>query len=347
MTGPTRNPPRPSRRPRVSVLLPVRDGERYLPRCLESLTAQTLAEAEFLVVDDGSRDSSREILEAWARSDDRVRVLVQPRAGLVPALERARAHARAPLLARMDADDIAHPRRLASQLALMDGNRDVVLSGCGIEYFPEERVKDGARRYQRWLNGLVAPEEIDRDVMVECPIAHPTFMMRAHAVAEVGGYRDAGWPEDYDLLLRLWEAGGRFAKVPEVLLRWRESADRLSRTDPRYGLEAFRRAKVDVLGRTLLHGRSGVLVWGAGPTGKAFARTLLEAGERVQAFVELDPRKIGQEVYGVPVVEPSGVGSFQGTFSVAAVAGSGAREEIRRTLLARGQREMIDFCAVA
>lgn len=333
--------------PRVSVLLPVRNGARHLPECIRSLRAQTLADVEHVVVDDGSTDATPDLLESWARQDPRVRVVRQEPAGLVTALERARALARAPLLARMDHDDVALPGRLAAQLDLLEGRPDLVLCGCGVRCVPRDRLTDGARRYERWLNGLEDAAAIERDLFVECPVAHPTFMVRAAAVDAVGGYRDRGWPEDYDLLLRLWEAGGRFAKVPDVLLRWRDRPDRLQRTSPAYGPDAFRRCKIDVLRRTLLRERDGVVVWGAGPTGKRFARALARTEVRIRAFVDLDPRKVGQEIHGAPVVEPAAVATFRGAFCVAAVGQEGARAEIRAALGAAGWREMEDFCAVA
>jgi hypothetical protein len=300
-----------------------------------------------VAVDDGSTDATGEILGAWAARDPRVTVLRQAPAGLVPSLEVARGHARGRFLARMDADDVAAPQRLARQLEMMLERRELVGCGCRIRYVPEPLVQEGARRYQAWLNSLLEPEEIARDVFVECPLAHPTFFLRAEAVAVAGGYRDMGWPEDYDLLLRLWEAGGRFAKAPETLLDWREGAGRLSRVDDKYGAEAFRRVKVYFLRRTLLQGRDGAVVWGAGPTGKAFAHTLMAAGTRVHAFVDLDPRKIGQTIHGAPVVAPADVERYRGALCVAAVGQPGARAEIRQTLSGLGWSEMVGFVAVA
>lgn len=337
----------PRSAPAVSVLLPVRDGAPWLPAAIDSLQAQTLEAFEVLAVDDGSTDGTPEILAAWAGRDPRVTVLRQEPRGIVAALERARAGARAPYLARMDADDVALPRRLEAQLELMDSDPSVAVCGTRVEYFPREGLRGGALRYELWINGLVSGAELVRDLFVECPLPHPTFVLRADAVEAAGGYRDPGWPEDYDLLLRLWQAGGRLAKVPEVLLRWRESPDRLSRTHPRYSPEAFRRCKVHWLGRSLLRGRNGVVVWGAGPTGKAFARTLVAAGETLRAFVDLDPRKVGQKIHGVPVIEPPGVEAFRDALIVAAVGQPGARDEIRRTLREMGWAEGEEFVAVA
>jgi glycosyltransferase involved in cell wall biosynthesis len=331
----------------TSVLLPVRDGGPHLEECIASLEAQTLRDFEVLAVDDGSTDATPELLRDWAQGDARVRVVRQDRLGLVAALELARAHARGRYLARMDADDVAAPERLARQLALLEARPDLVGCGCGIRYFPDGLIKDGARRYQRWINSLVEPEEIARDLFVECPIAHPTFFMRAEGVALAGGYRERGWPEDYDLLLRLWEAGGRFAKVPDELLHWRERPERLSRVHPSYAPESFRRLKVDALRRTLLRGRDGVVVWGAGPTGKAFARALIDGSVTVRAFVDLDPRKVGQVVHGAPVIPVDEVNDYRGAFCVAAVGQPGARAEIRDSLARLGWRETVDFVAVA
>ncbi|MDX1623660.1 MAG: glycosyltransferase [Gemmatimonadota bacterium] len=332
--------------PPLSVLLPVRDAADHLPTAIASLERQSHADFEVLAVDDGSTDESPAILAAWARRDPRVRVLTRPAMGIVAALERARGETRGRYLARMDADDVARPRRFELQLAALERDPALAAVGARIRYFPREGLGEGALRYERWINALVEPDEIERDLFVECPLPHPTFALRAAAVAAVGGYRDPGWPEDYDLLLRLWEAGRRLGKVPAVLLDWRERADRLSRVAGAYSPEAFRRCKVHFLRRTLLAGRP-VMVWGAGPTGKRFARALQAEGVEVVAFVELDPRKIGKTIHGAEVVGPDGIDRFRGSFCVAAVGQAGAREEIRVALRAAGWREMDEFVAVA
>src|SRR5262249_206424 len=123
-------------RPRVSVLLPVRDEEPFLAECLESLSAQTLSDFEVIAMDDGSTDGTLAILEAHARADSRFLVLQQEQAGMVAASEHARAEARAPLVARMDADDVALPERLELQVAAIE-QEGLDAVGGRVEYFPE------------------------------------------------------------------------------------------------------------------------------------------------------------------------------------------------------------------
>jgi glycosyltransferase involved in cell wall biosynthesis len=321
----------------VSVLLPVRDGEAYLDEALRSLAEQTHENIEVIVVDDGSRDASRDIAHDRAARDPRFRVVNQPPRGFVAASQRAHAEARGRYIAAMGADDIARPRRLELQLAALQ-EEGLDACGGGVAYFPA--ATDGLRRYERWLNSLTTVEAAARDLFVECPIGHPTLFARAGAVS----YEAVGWPEDYDLVLRLWAAGGRFRNVEDVVLDWRDHPARLARTDDRYSLKAFARCKVHYLRGHALRGRPAV-VWGAGPVGKLHARALLDAGVEVDAFVDVDERKIGKRIYGIPVLAHDD-GPRDG-FVLGAVAGEAARAQLRELARAQGRREGDDFVVVA
>lgn len=336
--------------PLVSVLLPCRDAAPFLPECIASLEAQSERRYEVLALDDGSRDGTGTHLRAWAGRDPRVRIVDRDGSGIVAALRRLAAGARAPLIARMDADDVARPRRLAAQRRLLAERPDVAACGTGVRYFPRPPATSGYRRYEAWLNGLADPAAIERDLFVECPIAHPTLIVRRPAFEAVGGYRDTDGPEDYDLILRLAAAGHGLANVPEVLHEWRLGPHRLSERSPRYAPEAFRRLKAAFLAAGRLPPRRPLVLWGAGPVGKAFARAWLREGATFSAFVDLDPRKIGQTIHGAAVIRPADLPSFAAParpYVLLAVGTPGARDEIREALGAMGFREIVDYRAVA
>ena len=342
--------------PHVSILLPCRDAEPFLGACIESLAAQSEPRFEVLALDDGSRDGTGPLLRAWADRDPRVRLVDRAGSGIVAALRRLSGEARSPLLARMDADDVARPGRLAAQLRLLARRPDIAACGTGVRYFPRPPSGSGYLRYERWINGLTEPATVERDLFVECPIAHPTLMVRRDAFEGVGGYRDAGGPEDYDLILRLSAAGHRMTNVSQVLHEWRLGPHRLSERSDRYSPDAFRRLKIAHLANGRVPAGRPLVIWGAGKVGKAFARGWLEQGgsatraRPVEAFVDLDPRKIGQHIHGAVVLRPEDLPALATPappYMLLAVGTPGARREIREALQALGYREIEDYCAVA
>ncbi len=334
------------RPPEITVLMPVRNAEPTLDAAVGSITAQTWSDFELLVIDDHSTDASPELLDAWRRRDRRIRIEGCRGSGLIDALNTGLAMARAPLVARLDADDLAHPRRLELQRAFVRHRPGLTVVSCLVESIPRGRVMEGYRVYERWLNGLTEPAAISREIFVESPLPHPSVLYRRDAILDAGGYRDAGWAEDYDLWLRLHGLGHRFAKVPEVLLYWRDLPSRLSRTHPRYAVERFLAAKAHFLARGPLRRRPAV-IWGAGPIGRRISRHLLREGVEILAFIDVDRRKIGRTLRSRPILAPGAIPIADGAVVLAAVASRHARELIRRRLESRFLREGKDFVCVA
>jgi glycosyltransferase involved in cell wall biosynthesis len=266
----------------------------------------------------------------------------------VAALNTGLAAARAPLLARMDADDVSHPQRLSRQVAYLGAHRDVDIAGCQVRLLDEVEGNHGMRAYVRWLNGLLDHDAIVRDLWVESPLAHPSVMARRAALVALGGYREMDGPEDYDLWLRAHAQGARFAKVPAVLLDWRDRPGRLSRIDPRYAPERFRAVKIEGLERVRhLRAARGVVLWGGGPIAKGWARALGDRGHHVAAFVDVSPRRLGQTIHGARVVEAREAARFADALHLAAVGRAEARAEIRRQATALGLVDGRDLLAVA
>jgi glycosyltransferase involved in cell wall biosynthesis len=332
--------------PAVSVLIPVWNGAVTLAAALRSVARQSLPELECVVVDDGSDDASRAVATAFAYADDRFRVVPRPHAGIVAALNTGLDACRARYVARMDADDLMHRERLRLQVDALDARPDLAGVGCHVRFFPRRNLSEGLRAYERWLNGLRTPEAVLRDRFVECPLAHPTWTMRRDALAPLG-YRDAGFPEDYDVLLRMISRGARFGVVARPLLLWRDGPARLSRTGAAYGRDRFVACKAHHLARSFLRESEEYVLWGYGDTGRMLARALAAEGRRPTHIVEAHLGRIGQRILGAHVVGREALPSLRGRKIVVSVAGPEARLTIRERLSAEGFIELGDFVCAA
>jgi glycosyltransferase involved in cell wall biosynthesis len=322
------------------IILPVRDAEGTLAETLESIAIQSWADFRCLILDDGSKDASRSIAVEFAARDSRFVLYEMPKHGLVATLNAGLAMASAPCIARIDADDIMEPERLMLQKQFLNEHREVAVVSSMVRFFGEN-ISDDLAAYESWLNATLIHEEIVRDLFVESPLPHPSVMMRTEALRRIGGYRDGEFPEDYDLWLRGWRAGWRFAKIPRVLVRIRDHAQRLTRTDARYAPRAFLACKAEHF--LAAHRERDVVIWGAGRDGVRAARELQRRGARIRFFVDVAPTKIGRNLVKTTVRTPDALGEKPGCPIVVAVGVKGARTRIREHLLAKGYCELEEF----
>ncbi|MFW5894067.1 MAG: glycosyltransferase family 2 protein, partial [Verrucomicrobiota bacterium] len=276
--------------PQVSVILPVRNGAATIEAAIASLQNQTFPHFEVIAVNDGSRDDTSEILHRIAQRDPRIRPLAQPPKGIVPALLTGLEHARADIIARMDADDWCAPHRLERQLDYLAMHPSVGVVGSLVEFGGDRERQAGYAAYVDWLNSMVTAEEIQCNRFVESPLAHPSVLFRRRCLEIGGTYRDGAFPEDYELWLRWLEAGIRMAKVPEPLLTWNDPPGRLSRTNKRYSMTAFYKCKAEYLARWLARNNPlhpGIHVWGSGRLTRKRAELLVALGIRIDGYIDL------------------------------------------------------------
>jgi len=224
--------------PTISVVLPVYNAERYVGEAVESILAQTFGDFELLIIDDGSKDRSLEILQRLAESDRRIRLRSRPNAGLVPTLNEMLAQARGEFIARMDADDVSFPRRFERELEYLRAHEDCLVVGTAVEWIDPEGE----------LLKLYAPPrdhaEIDAAHLAtaEGVVCHPSALIRATAFELVGGYDpELDGAEDLDLWLRIAEVG-RLANLSEALLRYRFHFAKVGFAAKRRQLEASRKS---------------------------------------------------------------------------------------------------------
>lgn len=330
--------------PAVSVILPVRDGGKFLAGAVHSILGQSLRALELILVDDHSKDGSVGSLQG---KDSRLVIVESPGDGVSSAFNAGLSRARGRYVARMDADDIALPERLQAQLDYLEEHPGIDICGARVEIFSAAVLGGGNERYQSWLNACCSPQQIRRSLFIESPIPNPTSMFRREALNRLGGYQDPDWPEDYDLYLRADERGMRMGKPQQILHRWREHPGRLTHNDPRYARERFQAAKAFYLARKQLDRNAPVLIWGAGPGGRLFYDLLSARGTAMKGFLDVHPRRIGGQKRGLPVWPIGHVAESMENFILVAVGTAGVRPEIRAFLQNHGRREGEDYLFVA
>lgn len=224
--------------PEVSVVMPAYNAERFLREAIDSILSQTLASLELVVVDDGSTDTTPEILAGI--HDPRCRIVRQANSGLPRALNAGIAASTAPLVARMDADDVAEPDRLRLQVAYLREHPEVGAVGTRATVIDEDGRVTGA------MDVPTDPADIRRRLIVRNLLVHPAVTMRRDALQRAGLY-DAAFPaaEEYDLWFRMLRVA-ELANLPNRLLRYRvlpgSFTARKQHTMVRYGLIARWRA---------------------------------------------------------------------------------------------------------
>jgi len=329
----------------VSVLLPFRNSAHTLDTAISSIVEQSFDDRELVLIDNASTDESPSIGRRWAGNEPRIRVLHEPRIGIAHALNTGLAHAEGGYIARMDADDISHPERLAKQVAFLDVHPGIGVLGTRTTFasiMPEHR---GMRAFVDWQNAILSPNDHYVKRFVDAPLAHPTVMFRRELVEQYGGYDTGPLPEDHELWLRWMDAGVRFAKLPDELLTWNDHAHRLSRTHSNYSVDAFFSTKVKWLAKWLkprLNGRP-VIIAGTSVLCQERAALLETEGIAVHAFTDVKGSGVPGRSF-IPHLELPATGE---AFVVSFISQRGAGDRIAAFLSSRGLVEGVDFVLAA
>jgi hypothetical protein len=234
--------------PRVSVIMPVYNGARFVGEAIDSILNQTLKDFELLVVDDASTDDTPIILSQYAAKDSRVLVdRLAANSGAIGARNYAIAKAKSDVIANMDADDVSLPDRLSKQFEYLSRHLEVGAVGSSVRLIDENGVSGAVKSYPS------SPTLTSWSLLFFNSLAHPTVMMRREALQAVGGYEEASrgtWVEDYSLFTRMSRQFG-LANIAEVLLHYRQtSTNTTSKYWTTQEMEANRLVQTSVLALT-------------------------------------------------------------------------------------------------
>ena len=228
--------------PIISVLMPVYNAESYVSQAIESILSQSFKDFEFIIIDDGSTDSSLKILKNFSESDNRIQLYSRQNQGLIYTLNEGLGYCKGKYIARMDADDISLPNRLKVQVEYMEAHPNCVAVGSGVLLVDPEG--DVLCSYPL----LLTHQEIDNanlSLKGGSAIVHPSVMFRGGAVESIGGYRKKYLhAEDIDLFLRLAEVG-QLANINENLLEYRMHLASVGYSQRKLQIEGIYNAVVD------------------------------------------------------------------------------------------------------
>lgn len=321
--------------------MPIHALTEYTHAAVNSILQQSHDHLELVLV-------GKDDIESLVRQlpvDNRIVGIAREQPGIIGALNTGLAHCKGEYIARMDSDDIAHCDRLQLQLQLARIHNNNALISARVDIFSDDApVGNGNQHYQHWLNALCTNQDIRRSCLVESPLPHPSLFAHKSYWQRLEGYRDRGWPEDYDLILRTWLANIAMVKSESVLLRWREHPERLTRTDGRYARKAFIEAKAWAATQTQTQFGldTGRAIWiaGTGRNARYWHDALLDNNAKVAGFVELDNAKVKTQKRHLPVINYSTLASERGNaFVISAISNTKAKQAL---LIWFKQNDMVD-----
>ncbi len=202
--------------PKVSVVMPVYNAQKYIDGAIESILSQTFKHFEFIIVNDASTDDTLSICEKYAKKDPRIKIITNKKnLNIGDSLNIGIKSARADYIARMDGDDISLPKRLDQQFRYLERNKNVGVVGCGMKIIDEAGKETGIRHYSS------DSAKLKKTIFRYSPFAHPTTMFRKEAIVEAGMY-SSKWSPTEDL--HLWVRVGKkwdFSNLKNVLFKYR------------------------------------------------------------------------------------------------------------------------------
>jgi glycosyltransferase involved in cell wall biosynthesis len=329
--------------PLVSIIMAAKDTAPYLPECLDSILEQNYSDWELIVVNDHSSDETPDILEAYARKDDRIKIYHSRRQKLIPALQHGYQFAQGDLINRMDSDDIMPLDKLDLLVSEWQKHgKGTVVSGGTAHFVDEGKVGEGYLRYDRWLNRVAANNSYYEEVYKECPIPSQCWMLHKDDFDAVGAFDREVYPEDYDLCFRFYKNKLKVIGLENVLNHWRERPDRISRTLEEYKDNRYFDLKLEYFFDVDQNEMRPLVLWGAGTNGKNMAKLLQLMGKPFH-WVCNNQKKIGLDIYGVEMKHVSLIQELESPQIMVVVASPDAKIQIKKRLDGYGKQPVKDF----
>jgi glycosyltransferase involved in cell wall biosynthesis len=328
--------------PLVSILIPFKNTVKFLPECIQSITNQTYTNWELLIVDDNSTDMSFSIVEGFANTDFRIKLLKNNGNGIIDALRLALNKSKGELITRMDSDDIMLPNKLEvlSTNLIKYGKNHLAVGN--VKYFSEDGIGDGYAKYELWLNRLTQIGSNYTEIYKECVIPSPCWMAFKDDLLACDGFNPNRYPEDYDLAFRFYKNNLKCIPCNTVLHYWRDYDIRTSRTHEHYAENHFIALKLHYFLELNYIKEKALTIWGAGNKGKVLAKALVK--NRIPFHWICDnPNKIGRDIYGQELKPFQFLEGIQNPQSIITVANENSQNQIKVYLKKQNMKPMKDY----
>lgn len=296
--------------PKISALLSVYNGERYIEETIESVLNQTFSDFEFIIINDGSTDSTKEIIDRY--KDNRIRAFhLEKNVGVGEALRYGVSKVEGEYVVKIDGDDISNLSRFQKQKDFLDNNPSVALVKSLFEYFPHNKEVEQSSGYkycknviEQHKNKVITPEDIKEKLYWFCCIPHTTIMVRSN-ILKKENYRPFRVCEDYDLFYRMNKAGYKMDTVAEVLVKTRVTGSSTSVTENKnnqFEEVAYEIKKEEI--EKLISQKKPIYIWGAGSFGKKVLSVLNKRNIKVNGFVDSNYENLDKEYNNIPILPP-------------------------------------------
>lgn len=326
----------------ISILVPFKNTESFLVECLDSILQQTYTNWELLIVDDGSTDSSYQIVKNYAVKDDRIHLLSNDGSGIIEALRTGYKQAKGRFLTRMDSDDIMALNKLEKMQQSLVTHGEGHLALGKVRYFSNAGIGDGYKRYETWLNNLTSQGTNFNEIYKECVIPSPCWMLYKTDFDHCGGFTPNTYPEDYDLAFRFYKQGLKCIPSNEILHHWRDYTVRASRVDTHYAENSFLELKVHYFLELSRVKEKTIIIWGAGSKGKKVAQLLIKKNTPFEWVCD-NPKKIGKDIYNQTLKPFEYLSTIENYQSIITVANHDAQLEIEHYLKNNKKTNMNDY----
>ncbi|WP_282042525.1 glycosyltransferase family 2 protein [Winogradskyella flava] len=326
----------------ISILIPFKNTEAFIPECVESIVNQTYSHWEAIFVDDSSADLSSSIIEVFSKQDDRIKYFKNNGNGIIPALQTAFSKCKGTYITRMDSDDIMVPKRLEVMVNSLETNGRKHLAVGQVKYFRADGVSDGYARYEHWINDLTKTGNNYAEIYKECVIPSPCWMLHRDDFISCKGFEPNRYPEDYDLTFRFYRANYTCIPCDQVLLYWRDYSSRTSRTHEHYAINYFLDIKVHYFLELDYDIKRPLTIWGAGTKGKTVAKLLIEKDIPFYWICD-NQKKIGKDIYGQELLNFDFLKQLSAPQSIVTVANEREQQDIRNYFAKHNMESMIDY----